>query len=131
MAQWLEREFTNRKVRGVNPTADSRLTLPRLGQTGSILLLSGDMAVSAKRVWLPVFCPTNLSLTTHQDTILQKKWFKWLQCESTDRNDRGSNPTSASQIPLSRFGQPGKIPAIVLPSGGMAARHREGARAER
>ncbi|KER27498.1 hypothetical protein T265_05459 [Opisthorchis viverrini] len=32
----------------------------------------------------------------------------------------GSNPTSASGLPLSRLGQPGSIPAFVLPSGGMA-----------
>ncbi|KER31019.1 hypothetical protein T265_02693 [Opisthorchis viverrini] len=32
---------------------------------------------------------------------------------------------------LSRFGQPGSIPVLVLPSGGMAARHRKGAAAER
>ncbi|KAG5447734.1 hypothetical protein CSKR_106767 [Clonorchis sinensis] len=32
---------------------------------------------------------------------------------------------------LSRLGQPGSIPALVLPSDGMAARHRKGATAER
>ncbi|KAG5454078.1 hypothetical protein CSKR_112622 [Clonorchis sinensis] len=44
---------------------------------------------------------------------------------------RDSNPTSASRLPLSRFGQPGSISALVLPSGGMAARHRKGVTAER
>ncbi|KER33407.1 hypothetical protein T265_00718 [Opisthorchis viverrini] len=44
---------------------------------------------------------------------------------------RGSNPTSATRLPLSRLGQPGSIPALVLPSGDMAARHRKGATAER
>ncbi|KAG5448288.1 hypothetical protein CSKR_110461 [Clonorchis sinensis] len=44
---------------------------------------------------------------------------------------RGSNPTSASRLPLSRLGQPGSIPALVQPSGGMAVRHRKGATAER
>ncbi|KAG5452512.1 hypothetical protein CSKR_103317 [Clonorchis sinensis] len=43
---------------------------------------------------------------------------------------RGSNPTSASRLPLSRLGEPGNIPAIVLPSGCMAARHRKGITAE-
>ncbi|KER25612.1 LOW QUALITY PROTEIN: hypothetical protein T265_14179, partial [Opisthorchis viverrini] len=59
------------------------------------------------------------------------RWPKWLDREFTDRKVRGSNPTSASQLPLSRLGQPGSIPALVLPSGGMAARHRKGATAER
>ncbi|KAG5452035.1 hypothetical protein CSKR_110643 [Clonorchis sinensis] len=54
-----------------------------------------------------------------------------LERERTDRKVRGSNPTSASRLPLSRLGQPGSIPALVLPSGGMAARHRKGATAER
>ncbi|KAG5455235.1 hypothetical protein CSKR_106463 [Clonorchis sinensis] len=30
---------------------------------------------------------------------------------------RGSNPTSASGLPLSRLGQPGNIQALVLPLG--------------
>ncbi|KAG5454059.1 hypothetical protein CSKR_102024 [Clonorchis sinensis] len=54
-----------------------------------------------------------------------------LERERTDRKVRGSNPTSASRLPLSRLGQPGSIPALVLPSGGMAARHGKGATAER
>ncbi|KAG5454288.1 hypothetical protein CSKR_113009 [Clonorchis sinensis] len=54
------------------------------------------------------------------------RWPKWLERESTDRKVRGSNPTSASRLPLSRLGQPGSISALVLPSGGMAARHRKG-----
>ncbi|KER28415.1 hypothetical protein T265_13578, partial [Opisthorchis viverrini] len=49
----------------------------------------------------------------------------------TNLKVRGSNPTSATRLPLSRLGQPGSIPALVLPSGGMAARHRKGATAER
>ncbi|KER26533.1 hypothetical protein T265_06251 [Opisthorchis viverrini] len=55
----------------------------------------------------------------------------WLEREFTDRKVRGSNPTSASRIPLSRLGRPGSIPALVLPSGGMAARHRKGVAAGR
>ncbi|KAG5452860.1 hypothetical protein CSKR_111358 [Clonorchis sinensis] len=51
--------------------------------------------------------------------------------ESTDRKDRGSKPASASQLLLSRLGQPGSILAVVLPSGGIAVRHRKGATAER
>ncbi|KAG5442216.1 hypothetical protein CSKR_100197, partial [Clonorchis sinensis] len=51
--------------------------------------------------------------------------------ERTDWKVRGSNPASASRLPLSRLGQPGSILALVLPSGGVAARHRKGATAER
>ncbi|KAG5449914.1 hypothetical protein CSKR_103649 [Clonorchis sinensis] len=54
-----------------------------------------------------------------------------LERERTDRKVRGSNPSSASRLLLSRLGQPGSIPALVLPSGGMAARHRKGATGER
>ncbi|KAG5444612.1 hypothetical protein CSKR_100713 [Clonorchis sinensis] len=49
----------------------------------------------------------------------------------TDRKVRGSNPTSASRLLLSRLGQPGSIPALVHPSVGMIARHRKCATAER
>ncbi|KER19934.1 hypothetical protein T265_11402 [Opisthorchis viverrini] len=59
------------------------------------------------------------------------RWPKWLEREFTDRKVRGSNPTSVTRLPLSRLGQPGSIPALVLPSCGMAARHRKGATAER
>ncbi|KAG5441331.1 hypothetical protein CSKR_103236 [Clonorchis sinensis] len=34
MAQWLERKFTDRKVRGSNPISAPRLPLSRLGQPG-------------------------------------------------------------------------------------------------
>ncbi|KER20419.1 hypothetical protein T265_11021 [Opisthorchis viverrini] len=64
-------------------------------------------------------------------TNLPARWPKWLEREFTDRKVRGSNPTSATQLPLPRLGQPGSISALVLPSGGMAARHRKGATAER
>ncbi|KAG5442809.1 hypothetical protein CSKR_112272 [Clonorchis sinensis] len=59
------------------------------------------------------------------------RWLKWLEREFTDRKVRGSNLTSASRLPLSRHGQPSSVPALVLPSGGMAARHRKGVTAER
>ncbi|KAG5446404.1 hypothetical protein CSKR_113270 [Clonorchis sinensis] len=44
---------------------------------------------------------------------------RWLERDFTDRKVRGPNPTSPSQLPLSRLGQPGSISALVLPSGGM------------
>ncbi|KAG5454227.1 hypothetical protein CSKR_111778 [Clonorchis sinensis] len=49
MAQWLERGFTDRKVRGSNPTSASQLTLSRLRQPGSIPTL----AVNGTRAPLP------------------------------------------------------------------------------
>ncbi|KAG5446562.1 hypothetical protein CSKR_111598 [Clonorchis sinensis] len=54
------------------------------------------------------------------------RWLKWLEHDFTDRKVRGSNPTSASRLPLSRLRQPGSIPALLLPLGGMAAGHRKG-----
>ncbi|KER25219.1 hypothetical protein T265_07261 [Opisthorchis viverrini] len=59
------------------------------------------------------------------------RWLKLLEREFTDRKVRRSNPTSATRLPLSRLGQPDSIPALVKPSGGMAARHRKGVTAER
>ncbi|KAG5447303.1 hypothetical protein CSKR_110147 [Clonorchis sinensis] len=56
---------------------------------------------------------------------------QWLERECTDRKVRGSNPTSASRLPLFRLGQPASIPALVLPSGCMAARHQKSVAAER
>ncbi|GAA52767.1 hypothetical protein CLF_108779 [Clonorchis sinensis] len=48
----------------------------------------------------------------------------------------GSVPTTGGIVPVQLFvrqtlGQPGSIQALVLPSGGMAVRHRKGATAER
>ncbi|KER26460.1 hypothetical protein T265_06313 [Opisthorchis viverrini] len=43
----------------------------------------------------------------------------------------GLNPTSASRLHSPRLGQPGSTPAVVLPWGGVAARHRRGVTAER
>ncbi|KAG5454379.1 hypothetical protein CSKR_107239 [Clonorchis sinensis] len=63
--------------------------------------------------------------------ILVYRWTTWLERELTDRKISGSKPTSPSRLPLSRLGQPDSIPALVLPSGGMAARHRKGVTAER
>ncbi|KAG5450590.1 hypothetical protein CSKR_101751 [Clonorchis sinensis] len=45
------------------------------------------------------------------------------QCEFTDRKVRGSNPTSASRLPCPGLGN---LAALMLPSGGMAARRRKG-----
>ncbi|KAG5450157.1 hypothetical protein CSKR_201130 [Clonorchis sinensis] len=48
---------------------------------------------------------------------------QWLEREFTNLKVYVSNPASASQLLLSRLGQPGSIPALVLPSGDMTARH--------
>ncbi|KAG5452930.1 hypothetical protein CSKR_107478 [Clonorchis sinensis] len=196
MTQWLEREFTDRKIRGSNPTSASRLLLSRLGQPGSIpalVLPSSGMAARHRKGYvkeenisarnflitciLKQFSPCipmypelphphprhhlhvplyseiscchisvnggliiavllyhlrqNLQVSLFECLILGARWRKWLERELTDRKVRGSNPTSASRLLLSRLGQPGSIPALVLPSGGTAARHRKGVTAER
>ncbi|KER27804.1 hypothetical protein T265_05225 [Opisthorchis viverrini] len=58
------------------------------------------------------------------------RWSSGPEREFTDRKVRGSNPTSASRLPLSRLGQPGSISALVVPSGDTATRHRMGATVE-
>ncbi|KER32246.1 hypothetical protein T265_12827, partial [Opisthorchis viverrini] len=77
--------------------------------------------------------PWHLSVRLRESStkFLSARRPKWLEREITDRKVRGSNPSSASRLPLSRLGQPGSIPALVQPSGGMAVRHRKGATAER
>ncbi|KER27015.1 hypothetical protein T265_05847 [Opisthorchis viverrini] len=47
--KWLEREFTDRKVRGSNPIFASRLPLSRLGQPGSIPALVPPSGGTAAR----------------------------------------------------------------------------------
>ncbi|KER34096.1 hypothetical protein T265_00268 [Opisthorchis viverrini] len=44
---------------------------------------------------------------------------------------RGLNPTYTSQLTLFRLGQPGSIPAVTLPSGGVTPGYRKGVTAER
>ncbi|KER26493.1 hypothetical protein T265_06281 [Opisthorchis viverrini] len=51
--------------------------------------------------------------------------------QTGDRKVSGSNPSSASLLLPSRLGQPRSILALVLPSGGVAARCRKGDAAER
>ncbi|KAG5445277.1 hypothetical protein CSKR_107331 [Clonorchis sinensis] len=68
---------------------------------------------------------------SNTESWVEDRWLKWLEREFTDRKVRGSNLTAASRIPLSRLRQLGSIPVLVLPSGGMAARHRKGVTAER
>ncbi|KAG5445244.1 ATP synthase subunit alpha, mitochondrial [Clonorchis sinensis] len=133
-----EREFTDRNFRGSNPTSVSRLSLSRIGQPSSIpdlVLPWGGMAVrhrkgaTAERFFN--FCRMKRFLSHRQASCNSIEIAQRLERERTDRKVRGSNPASASRLPLSRLGQPGSIPALVLPLGGMAARHRKGATAER
>ncbi|KAG5441675.1 hypothetical protein CSKR_103189 [Clonorchis sinensis] len=87
-------EFTDRKVRSSNPTSASRLLLSRLEQPGSksaLMLPHGGMAVLTLWPALAVYSPNQR-----------------LERERTDRKVRGSNPASASRLPLSRLGQPDK-----------------------
>ncbi|KER24428.1 hypothetical protein T265_07904 [Opisthorchis viverrini] len=48
----------------------------------------------------------------------------------TDRTVRGSNLPSFFRPPLTRLEQPGSIPALTHPLGGMEARHKNGVTAE-
>ncbi|KAG5449517.1 hypothetical protein CSKR_111842, partial [Clonorchis sinensis] len=105
--KWLEREFTDRKVRGSNLTSASRLPLSRLGEPGSIAAL---------------VLPSGGMIARHR---------KGLRREFTDRNIRGSKQTSRTRLLLSRFWQAGSISALIFSSGGMAVGHRKGAKAER
>ncbi|KAG5443279.1 hypothetical protein CSKR_106281 [Clonorchis sinensis] len=59
------------------------------------------------------------------------KMARWLKREFTDRKVPGSNPISASRLPLSRLWQPGSILTLVSPSVGMADGHQKSASAER
>ncbi|KAG5450586.1 hypothetical protein CSKR_101746 [Clonorchis sinensis] len=195
MAQRLEREFTERKDRGSNPSSAFQLSLFRLGllmqhlssatylQLGPPIpvLLQSRCSVTNQNLnflacYLTVHCVsisdvkvkffspsvlqapwfglshdrfhpswgssgrrshrvsvnlvlylnphwTDLDISCNFWNIIEVKWLEWVERESTGRKVRGLNPTSASRLPLSRLGQPGSIPAPVLPSGGMAAGH--------
>ncbi|KAG5453198.1 hypothetical protein CSKR_112760 [Clonorchis sinensis] len=140
-------QFTDRKVRGSNPTSASRLPLSTLRQP-ALVQPSGSMAVrhqkvaTAERYILPVTInafrggQNNLSTSeTHCASAMITKVIlgiaQSLRCQLTDRKVHDLNQTSASRLLLPRLGQPGSIPALVPPSVCMADRHRKGATAER
>ncbi|KAG5452507.1 hypothetical protein CSKR_103309 [Clonorchis sinensis] len=136
MAQWLERELAGH---GSNPTSASRLPLSRLAQPRSIqvfVLPSGGEAVrhrkgaTAERLFI-IYCTVCEARSGDNKSLISTRCPKQLEHKSTDPEVRGSNSTSACRLPLSRLEQPGSIPALVQPSGGMAARHRKGVTAER
>ncbi|KAG5454228.1 hypothetical protein CSKR_111777 [Clonorchis sinensis] len=101
----------------------------------SVMTSAAEFAGNGFHASLPSHCLVTTGLFPPFAWLYEKdsseKRLKWLERESTDRKVRGSNPASASRIPLSRFGQPGSILTLVLLSGGMAVRHRKGATAER
>ncbi|KAG5450676.1 hypothetical protein CSKR_108770 [Clonorchis sinensis] len=73
MAQWLEREFAGRKVRGSNSTSASRIPLPRLGQPDSIPVLvlpSGGTAASHRKgVTAEPFLSSNSLISVMQSGV--------------------------------------------------------------
>ncbi|KAG5447651.1 hypothetical protein CSKR_107817 [Clonorchis sinensis] len=144
-ARWLIREITDRSL---NPSPAARLFLSSLEQPGNLLALllpSGGMAARHKKnvkAELTVI-HSNKAFNQFCDLLASQpslfvigsvtcmsvpgsRWLRWLEHQFTDRKVRVSHPTFASRLPLSRLGQPGNIPALLLPSGGMAARHQKG-----
>ncbi|KER21235.1 hypothetical protein T265_10395 [Opisthorchis viverrini] len=112
-AQLLERESTDRKVRDSNLTSASEPPVSRLGQPDSIpALMFGDMAVRHLK-----------GVTTERCEMFQSVgagWPKWLEREFTDRRFRDFSLVEETACRVE-----------TSPSGGMAARHRRGATAER
>ncbi|KAG5442696.1 hypothetical protein CSKR_108001 [Clonorchis sinensis] len=130
--KWLEHEFTDRKVRGSNPTSASQLPLSRLGQPGSIPALvqpSGGMAVKHRRGVATERFVSQKDFGRLYNSL--REMAQWLERGFTDRKVRGSNPTSAARLLLSRLGHLGIIQALVLLSRGLTAGHRKGVAAER
>ncbi|KAG5451885.1 hypothetical protein CSKR_111260 [Clonorchis sinensis] len=91
----------------------------------------GDAGITYQQEILEVVVGGSLLKGLYEELVL----FGWTRSNSRPREEegemvRGSKPTSASRHPLSKLGQPGSIPALVLPSGGMVVRHRKGATAD-
>ncbi|KAG5447473.1 hypothetical protein CSKR_107520 [Clonorchis sinensis] len=108
--------------RGRVPTMD----LPRFIRNAFILNAEGYFISDGVIPQLARF--RRLSVQTYWSAGTLEFWPRGgmaqrLEREFIDRKVRGSNPTSASRFPLSMFGQTVSIPALVLPSGGMAVRH--------
>ncbi|KAG5451542.1 hypothetical protein CSKR_108448 [Clonorchis sinensis] len=58
--------------------------------------------------------------------VLELEKAQWFECELTDREVCGPNPTSASRILLPRFRQTVNFSAVWLASNGMTVWHRKG-----
>ncbi|KAG5442127.1 hypothetical protein CSKR_111474 [Clonorchis sinensis] len=50
----------------------------------------------------------------HRPYLGEGEMAQWTERKFTDRKVPGLNPTSASRLPLSRLGQIGSFPALVL-----------------
>ncbi|KAG5447024.1 hypothetical protein CSKR_108874 [Clonorchis sinensis] len=104
--------------------------LKTLRQPTTGFALLGAHQVGAVPEFPSNLCSTQIGLISTNTLIcisiwpftlsFEARWPKWLEREFTDRNVLGSNQTSASRLLLSRLGQPGSIPALMLPSGAMA-----------
>ncbi|KAG5448583.1 hypothetical protein CSKR_102016 [Clonorchis sinensis] len=68
--------------------------------------------------------PTTSGRLTGRDGSVVRAQIHW-------RKVYGLNPTYVYRLPLSKLGQLGSIPALVLPLGGVAARPRKGVKTER
>ncbi|KAG5444808.1 hypothetical protein CSKR_105195 [Clonorchis sinensis] len=79
------------------------------------------------RSYLPYLPKSSVNETAAARTTARQ----CLEREYTDWKICGSDPTSVSRLLPSRLGQLGSIPVLVLPSSGMAAKHRKGVKAER
>ncbi|KER22766.1 hypothetical protein T265_09211 [Opisthorchis viverrini] len=66
-----------------------------------------------------------LQYTAISRILCQLKHEASLGCELTDQKVRVSSPIPTSHLVLSRFWQPGRIPAIMNPSGVVSLGHRE------
>ncbi|KER33308.1 hypothetical protein T265_00807 [Opisthorchis viverrini] len=98
IAQWLEREFTNQKVRGSKPTSASRLLLSRLEQRGCISTLvhpPGGMAARIRR-----------GVAAEQLSSPERVFLNWIFIDSTHSllksklMLRGDSTNSATDLPF-------------------------------
>ncbi|KER22520.1 hypothetical protein T265_14830, partial [Opisthorchis viverrini] len=105
------------------------------------------LAVKVTDHWFVVSqTPSGETAVTNATQLINKDYHTWLHTHGlTSAESSTSDTRVGKQLVikertemfavrtrlLSRHGQPGSVPVVVLPSGGMAARHRKGATAER
>ncbi|KAG5445311.1 hypothetical protein CSKR_105796 [Clonorchis sinensis] len=145
------RQLTDRKVGSSNPNSRSRQFPCRLGQPGSntapvppsVGMTARDRKGTTAERFFDGFGHRLLKilrqpttgfalLGAHQQLEHEAAWCSTFSCLETSQTGdlagfqvRGSKPTSASRLPLSRLGQPGSTQALMLPLCGMRARHRK------
>ncbi|KER34120.1 hypothetical protein T265_00008 [Opisthorchis viverrini] len=78
------------------------------------------------RTFRSKFCQPLLR-TSVGKTYINPRWTKWLEHRFTDQKFRGSNPTSASRLPLSKFGRPGIVPGLPTTGFALLGTHQVGA----